>query len=98
MQGGYTPGSEAGYPAPAGHPTSGTEIERPRVPGEPKTGFGPTPVSTMGIMQNAAFILVPTLLLTIESCIRFTQSSYSPTPGENAPWVSNLLAFFRPRC
>jgi hypothetical protein len=87
----YTPALEAGqhgYPSP---PQMTMNVEPPRVPGEPATGFGYLPATSSGIMHNAAFVLVPTLLLTIQAIIKLAQATYSPTLGESTPWVSLYL-------
>ncbi|KAG8832165.1 hypothetical protein FRC17_001872 [Serendipita sp. 399] len=70
-----------------GKPSAG-EATFERVKGEPKTGFGPSPVSEREIWETALVILVPGVLLTLEQAIRCTQGFYTPKVGAKPPWVS----------
>jgi hypothetical protein len=60
-------------------------------PGEPDTGFGPVPVTTKDILENAAVIVVPAILLTFEQGIRTAQAFYTHKAGQEIPWVSEYL-------
>jgi hypothetical protein len=61
-----------------------------RVKGEPKSGFGLAPVLIHEILETAAVIVVPAVLLTIEQGIRCAQAYYVPEVGAPIPWVSIL--------
>jgi hypothetical protein len=61
---------------------------RPYFKGEPKTGFGPTPVGKREILETAMVIIIPGILLTFEQCVRCTQAFHTPKPGAKTPWVS----------
>lgn len=51
----------------------------------PEAGYGPTPLNRKELLENAAFIVLPALLLTIEQGIRVAQVYYLPTRGEELP-------------
>lgn len=56
----------------------------------PTTGYGPTPLTRRELMENAAVIVAPAMLLTIEQAIRVAQIYYLPTPHESLPWVCSI--------
>jgi hypothetical protein len=64
----------------------------------PATGYGPVPTTSQEIAKNAASIVIPAVLLTIEQSIRAAQVYYRPKPGVHLPWVRILddlfLAYF----
>jgi hypothetical protein len=63
-----------------------------RIKGEPKTGFGPTPVGEKEILETALVILIPAALLTFEQGVRCAQAFHVPKPGEKTPWVRVFCA------
>ncbi|PVG00643.1 hypothetical protein CPB86DRAFT_782478 [Serendipita vermifera] len=67
---------------------------RPYIRGEPKTGFGPKPVTKREILETALFILIPGALLTFEQGIRCTQAFHTPKPGAPTPWYMTKPAFW----
>jgi hypothetical protein len=62
-----------------------------RIKGEPKTGFGPTPVGEREILETALVILIPAALLTFEQGVRCAQAFHVPKAGEKTPWVRDLF-------
>ncbi|CCA72879.1 hypothetical protein PIIN_06816 [Serendipita indica DSM 11827] len=63
----------------------------------PTSGVGPTPISLAGILENAAVIVVPACLLTLEQAIRVAQIYYTPNPGSlDLPWYMSKAAFWIP--
>jgi hypothetical protein len=81
------------------HPTSPPEekIESSKAenPHSPKTGYGPTPLTRQKLLENAAVIAVPAILLTVEQGIRVAQVYYLPTQFEELPWVHNLYIYMQ---
>ncbi|KAG8756268.1 hypothetical protein FRC14_003209 [Serendipita sp. 396] len=71
-----------------------TERERERVKGEPKTGFGRTPVGQREIWETALVILIPGVLLTFEQGIRTSQAFYTPKVGRSPPWATFWTCIF----
>jgi hypothetical protein len=66
-------------------------IKNPHIP---KTGYGPTPVTRRELLENAAVIVVPSILLTIEQGIRVAQVYYLPTGVEELPLVRTLCKLY----
>ncbi|KAG8812780.1 hypothetical protein FRC17_001826, partial [Serendipita sp. 399] len=64
----------------------GRSSKNPLGPHFPDTGIGATPMSSRGILENAAVILIPSILLTIEQGIRVAQIHYLPHPPVSLPW------------
>ncbi|PVG00644.1 hypothetical protein CPB86DRAFT_782479 [Serendipita vermifera] len=62
--------------------------------GEPETGFGPVPVTRKDILENAAVIVIPAILLTFEQGIRTAQAFYVPKLGHATPWYMTKPAFW----
>ena len=56
----------------------------------PKTGYGATPLTRWDLFENAAVIVIPAILLTVEQGIRVAQVYYLPTPGEELPWARTI--------
>jgi hypothetical protein len=61
----------------------------------PKTGYGSTPVTRRELLENAAAIVVPAILLTIEQGIRVAQVYYLPRGVEELPWVRTLCNYMQ---
>jgi hypothetical protein len=61
-----------------------------RIKGEPKTGFGPTPVGKREILETALIVLIPGALLTFEQGVRCAQAFHVPKAGQKTPWVRDF--------
>lgn len=62
--------------------------------GEPETGFGPVPASRKAILETAAVIVIPAILLTFEQGVRTAQAFYVHQPGQAIPWHMTKAAFW----
>ncbi|KAG8830265.1 hypothetical protein FRC18_008357 [Serendipita sp. 400] len=65
-----------------------------RTLGEPESGFGPVPVGRNQILESAAVILLPAVLLTFEQGVRCVQAFYVHKPGDAIPWYMTKGAFW----
>ncbi|KIM23918.1 hypothetical protein M408DRAFT_76728 [Serendipita vermifera MAFF 305830] len=63
-------------------------------PHVPTTGFGLKPLTRRELVENAAVIIIPAILLTVEQAIRVAQVYYVPTPLEPLPWYMSKAAFW----
>lgn len=67
--------------------------DRPRVKGEPESGFGAAPVTRGEILKTAAIIIIPAILMTFEQAFRTAQGFYV-ADGNEAPWYMSKAAFW----
>ncbi|CAG7851185.1 SubName: Full=Uncharacterized protein {ECO:0000313/EMBL:CCA75519.1} [Serendipita indica DSM 11827] len=93
---GTKPNPEAKETAKGGHMSGKVSkvTNQPLARGEPKTGFGPTPVGKKEILETALFIIIPGVLLTFEQGVRCAQAFHVPKFGEKTPWYMTKAAFW----